>query len=160
MSALIFTRRDLTVIQNKELPCKLFLHEYLYCFKLRDSKPASRQHCLILHSNFPWPKHLYSFLTTTSCVVTAAWTNNPPTSPLPTFISCIIRCAQRWRRYWRNFQRSSTWWNFWGRQRRGLPTRWWCCRSVSAWISSHRRSDAPFKSSVWDLRWISISPTS
>lgn len=82
MSALIFPRRDLTVIQNKELPCKLFLHEYLYCFKLRDSKPASRQHCLILHSNFPWPKHLYRFLTT-SCVVTAAWTNNPPTSPPP-----------------------------------------------------------------------------
>lgn len=66
--------------------------------------------------------------------------------------SLLARCARCWRRSWRSSRRSSTWWSSWGRPRRGLPTRWWRCRSVSAWTSSRRRSDVPSESSAWGWR--------
>lgn len=67
--------------------------------------------------------------------------------------SLLARCARCWRRSWRSSRRSSTWWSSWRRPRRRLPTRWWRCRSVSAWTSSRRRSDVPSESSAWGLRY-------
>ncbi len=101
---------------------------------------------------------LSCFLSWVSLMVTGRWIKQyfySLTRSLTHFFipSHFIRCVRCWRRSWRSSRRSSTWPSCWGRQKRELPTRWWRYRSVSAWTSSHRRSDARSASSAWDSRW-------